>query len=135
MDTKAYLSQAHYLDLRIKSKIQQIDSLSEIATACSSVITGMPRNASGSTSQMADTVCKIVDLQDDINHDIDALVELKKELMEVIKAVENPEYQILLEKRYLCFLSWEKIAVEMGYDLRYIHKLHTRALSNCKTPC
>ena len=62
------------------------------------------------------------------------LVDLKKEIMGVIKAVENPEYQTLLEKRYLCFLSWEKIAVDMGYDLRYIHKLHTRALEDCKIP-
>ena len=134
MTAKAYLSQARYLDMRIKSKLQQIDSLNELATTCTSVLTGMPRNPSASVSRMADAVCKIVDLQADINHDIDMLVDLKKEIMGVIKAVENPEYQTLLEKRYLCFLSWEKIAVDMGYDLRYIHKLHTRALEDCKIP-
>ena len=31
---------------------------------------------------------------------------------------------MLLEFRYLCFFSWEKVAVEMDYDLRYLHKLH-----------
>lgn len=134
MTAKTYLSQARYLDMRIKSKLQQIDSLNELATTCTSVLTGMPRNPSASVSRMADAVCKIVDLQADINHDIDMLVDLKKEIMGVIKAVENPEHQTLLEKRYLCFLSWEKIAVDMGYDLRYIHKLHTRALEDCKIP-
>jgi len=83
---------------------------------------------------MADAVCKIVDLQNDINRDIDKLVDLKKEIMGVIKAVVNPEHQTLLEKRYLCFLSWEKIAVDMGYDLRYTHKLHIRALEECIIP-
>ena len=83
---------------------------------------------------MADAVCKIVDLQADINRDIDTLVDLKKEIMGVIKAVTNPEHQTLLEKRYLCFLSWEKIAVDMGYDLRYTHKLHIRALEECVIP-
>ena len=134
MTAKTYLSQARYLDMRIKSKLQQIDSLNELATTCTSVLTGMPRNPSASVSHMADAVCKIVDLQADINHDIDMLVDLKKEIMGVIKAVANPEHQTLLEKRYLCFLSWEKIAVDMGYDLRYIHKLHTRALDECKIP-
>ena len=134
MTAKTYLSQARYLDMRIKSKLQQIDSLNELATTCTSVLTGMPRNPSASVSRMADAVCKIVDLQADINHDIDMLVDLKKEIMGVIKAVTNPEHQTLLEKRYLCFLSWEKIAVDMGYDLRYIHKLHTRALEDCKIP-
>ena len=134
MNTKTYLSQARYLDMRIKSKLQQVDSLNELATTCTSVLTGMPRNPSGSTSRMADAVCKIVDLQAEINRDIDTLVNLKKEIMGVIKAVVNPEHQTLLEKRYLCFLSWEKIAVDMGYDLRYIHKLHTRALDECIIP-
>ena len=132
MNTKTYLSQARYLDMRIKSKLQQVDSLNDLATTCTSVMTGMPRSPSGSTSRMADAICKIVDLQNDINHDIDMLVDLKKEIMSVIKAVVNPEHQTLLEKRYLCFLSWEKIAVDMGYDLRYIHKLHTRALDDCR---
>ena len=134
MNTKTYLSQARYLDMRIKSKLQQVDSLNELATTCTSVLTGMPRNPSDSTSRMADAVCKIVDLQNDINRDIDKLVDLKKEIMGVIKAVVNPEHQTLLEKRYLCFLSWEKIAVDMGYDLRYTHKLHIRALEECIIP-
>jgi len=134
MNTKTYLSQARYLDMRIKSKLQQVDSLNELATTCTSVLTGMPRNPSGSTSRMADAVCKIVDLQNEINRDIDMLVDLKKEIMCVIKEVLNPEHQTLLEKRYLCFLSWEKIAVDMGYDLRYIHKLHIRALGDCRIP-
>lgn len=134
MTTKTYLSQARYLDMRIKSKLQQIDSLNELATTCTSVLTGMPRNPSGSTSHMADAICKIVDLQNEINRDIDKLVDLKKEIMGVIKAVSNPEHQTLLEKRYLCFLSWEKIAVDMGYDLRYTHKLHNWALEECSIP-
>ena len=134
MNTKTYLSQARYLDMRIKSKLQQVDSLNELATTCTTVLTGMPRNPSGSTSRMADAICKIVDLQNDINRDIDTLVDLKKEIMGVIRMVLNTEHQTLLEKRYLCFLSWEKIAVDMGYDLRYIHKLHIRALGDCRIP-
>lgn len=134
MNTKTYLSQARYLDMRIKSKLQQVDSLNELATTCTSVLTGMPRNPSGSTSRMADAICKVIDLQNEINRDIDTLVDLKKEIMGVVKAVANPEHQTLLEKRYLCFLSWEKIAVDMGYDLRYVHKLHIRALDECKVP-
>jgi hypothetical protein len=102
MTTKTYLSQARYLDMRIKSKLQQIDSLNELATTCTSVLTGMPRNPSASVSRMADAVCKIVDLQAEINRDIDMLVDLKKEIMGVIKAVANPEHQTLLEKRSAC---------------------------------
>ena len=134
MTNKGYLSQARHLDTRIKSKLQQVDSLNELATNCSLILTGMPRNPSASNSRMAEAITKIVDLQNEINRDIDKLVELKREIMGVIKAVQNPDFQTILEKRYLCFLSWEKIAVGMDYDLRYVHKLHTQALEACKIP-
>ena len=35
---------------------------------------------------------------------------------------------LVLEKRYLCFESWEKIAVDMNYDITHIHRLHNLGL-------
>ena len=83
---------------------------------------------------MADVVGKIVDLQAEINRDIDRLVDLKREIVRVICSVDNPEYQTLLEKRYLCFMSWEQIAVEMNYGIDNIFRLHRKALAEVKVP-
>ena len=128
MNAKEYLSQARYLDHSINSKIQQLDQLNDLATKATSVMTGMPHNPSGSTSQMADTIVKIIDLQDEINRDINTLVDLKAGIMKLIKSVSCREYQTILEKRYLCFLSWEKIAATMDYDIRWLYRLHGKAL-------
>ena len=122
MTAKEYLSQAYRLDQRIDSKIEQVASLNDLATKCTSTMTGMPRNPSGSTSTMADTVCKIIDLQAEINRDIDALVELKREIIGAIKAVENPEYQTLLEKRNLLPALGADCG---GHELR--HRQHLQA--------
>jgi hypothetical protein len=67
MTSKEYLSQAYRLDQRIASKLEMVESLNELAMRCTTTITGMPRNPSKSTSPMADTVLKIIDLQDEIN--------------------------------------------------------------------
>ena len=128
MTAKEYLSQAHHLDQRIDAKIAQVASLNDLATKCSATLTGMPRNPNHGSSTMADAVCKIIDLQDEINRDIDRLVDLKREIVSVIKSVEDTEYQILLEKRYLCFHTWEQIAVDMHYSGKWVQKLHDRAL-------
>jgi seryl-tRNA synthetase len=120
MTAKEYLSQAKYLDMRINSKIQQVEALNELATSATSALTGMPHNPNKATSKMADAVAKIVDLQSEINHDIDALVDLKQEISTTIKAVPNVELQTLLEKRYLCFQAWEKVAVDMGYSMHHL---------------
>lgn len=134
MTAKEYLGQAYRLDQRINSKIEQVASLNELATKCTSTLTGMPRNPNRASSTMADAVGKIIDLQNEINRDIDRLVDLKREIVTVIKAIQNPEYQTLLEKRYLCFLTWEKIAVDMGYDLRWLYRIHKRALDEIHVP-
>ena len=134
MTVKEYLSQAKFLDQRINSKIQQVTALNDLATKATSTLTGMPRNPNHATSTMEETIAKIIDLQAEINRDIDRLVDLKQEITAVIKAVDNNEYQTLLEKRYLCFLSWEKIAVEMGYSIRNIQILHGKALASVIFP-
>ena len=128
MTAKDYLMQAKFLDMRINSKIQQVEALNDLATSASSVLTGMPRNPNKATSKMADAVAKIVDLQAEINHDIDELVDLKKAISSTIKAVPSPELQTLLEKRYLCFQSWEIIAVDMNYSMQHLFRLHDKAL-------
>ena len=134
MSTKDYLSQAYRIDQRINSKLAQVMSLRDLLGKATGTLSGAPKAATPNPHSMEDTIAKMVDLENEIKEDIDTLVDLKKEIMGVIKAVVNPEHQTLLEKRYLCFLSWEKIAVDMGYDLRYIHKLHIRALDECKIP-
>ena len=129
MTVKEYLSQARYLDMRIQSKLEQLQSLNELATKCTSVITGMPHSPSKSTSSMADTITKIIDLQCEINKDIDELVDLKEEIANVIHNVKQTELRMILEKRYLCFHTWDSIAADMGYDLRWLHRLHGKALT------
>lgn len=128
MTAKDYLSQAKYLDTRINSKIRQVADLNDLATKATTTLTGMPHNPNHGRSTMADCVAKIVDLQAEINADIDALVDLKRDILETIKGLENQEYQTILERRYLCFETWERIAAEMEYDLRWLFRLHGKAL-------
>ncbi|MGL6015774.1 MAG: DUF1492 domain-containing protein [Selenomonadaceae bacterium] len=82
---------------------------------------------------MEDIIAKMVDLENEISADIDALVDLKREIVSAIKSVDNPEFRTLLELRYLCFKPWEQIALEMGYDLRWLYRLHQKALAVVKT--
>lgn len=134
MTVKEYLGQAYRLDQRINSKLEQLESLNGLATKCTSTLTGMPKNPSPSTSMMADAVAKIVDLQAEINRDIDLLVDLKCEMVRVIKNVEHAEYQTLLELRYLCFKTWEQIAVDMNYSIDNVYRIHRKALCAVSLP-
>ena len=134
MTAKEYLGKAYRLDQRIRSKQEQISALTDLATSCSANITGMPRNPNQGGSRMADAVCKIADLQDEIAADMVLLVDLKAELVSVIKAVDSIDHQLILEKRYITGKSWPEIAVDLGYKMRHMYKVHDEALENIKIP-
>ncbi len=116
--------------LRINSKLEQVESLNALATKATSTLSDMPKSPNRGSSKLEDTIVKIIDLQEEINRDIDKLVDLKKEIVRTIKKIEDKELQVVLEKRYLCFESWEKIAVEMNYSIQHIFRLHSKALKN-----
>ena len=132
MTTKEYFDQALTLNKRINSKLDHLGSLREMATKASTTLSDMPRSSSRNVHQMEDIISKIVDLENEINGDIDRFVDMKREYMLVIGDVINPVHQLVMEQRYLCCRTWEQISVELGYDLRWLHRLHGRALQEAE---
>jgi len=130
MSTKDYLSQAYRIDQRINSKLAQVMCLRDLLSKATGTLSGAPKAATPNLHSMEDTIAKMVDLENEINEDIDALVDLKAEIMQRIKRVENTEYQTILELRYLCFKRWEEVSVELGYSIQHLFRLHDEALES-----
>lgn len=131
LSAKDYLSQAYRIDQRINSKIEQVSSLRDLAAKATSTLGDIPPSGTRNVCRMEDIICKIVDMETEINSDIDGLVDLKREIITNIKSVSNPEYQTILELRYLCFKAWEQIAVDMRYSIHHLYKMHSAALEAC----
>lgn len=134
MNAKEYLSQAMYIDQRIDSKLEQIMKLRESATKATATLSAMPRPDSPNVQSMEETIVKIVDLEREINRDIDALVDLKAEARKVISKLDNPEQQLILEMRYLCYKSWAEIAEDLSFSESNVYKIHGEALKRIVLP-
>ncbi|GHU47374.1 hypothetical protein FACS1894120_5340 [Clostridia bacterium] len=129
MTAKEYLSQAFLLDKSTNCKLEQVRSLHELATKATSTLSDVPPSGTRNVHRMEDVIVKILDLESEINDDINALVDLKCEIVKTIKRVDNAEYRTLLELRYLCFKSWSDIAVDMNYSQDHIFTVHRKALA------
>ena len=123
MNAKEYLSQAMWLDKSINNKLEQMERLKAVDFTQEKVSGGK-----ATTSPMEDATVKLIDLSYEINDDIDRLIDLKREILETISQVEDVSYQLLLEMRYINNKGWDDVAREMGYDKRWIMRLHGRAL-------
>ena len=128
LTAKDYLQQAYRIDQRINSKIEQVQSLRMLAEKATSTLSNTPVKGTRNVSRMEDVITKMVDLESEINSDLNRLLDLKHEIITIVKCVKNPELQTLLELRYLCFKTWEKIAVEVSWSIRQVYYMHGEAL-------
>ena len=124
MTAKEYLNQAYWLDRRIDSKLEQLSALKDMATKTTSIMSDDVVSHTRNVHSMQDVIAKIIDMQAEINADIDRLVDLKRDIMQVVKTVDDPELQTLLELRYLCFKDWQS----------NVFKVHSKALQAVKLP-
>jgi len=134
MTTKEFLSQAYRADRMVNAKLGQAQVLRELAAKATTTLSDMPRKPSPNLHSMEDTIVKMLELESEIVADINTLLDLKKDITAAIKKVENPDYQVLLELRYLCFKSWSEVADDMKYSKAHILTLHRQALDAiCKS--
>ncbi len=133
MRARQYLSQAYWLNKKIYAKKAQIEQYRSLAEKITPVLSDMPK-AQTNGSRVADAAVKIADLQMELQTDILDLIKLKEQIEQTIKAVENPEAEVVLELRYLAFKTWQEIADIMGYQIRNVYIIHEKALNLVKIP-
>ena len=128
MTAKEYLSQAYKIDDDINSKLEQIASLRELATKATTVISDMPGSPNRNLHKMEDAIVKLTDLEAELNEDINRLATMKEDITRMIKRVTNRQERNVLEKRYLCYETWEQISVDMGYSIQHTFRIHDLGL-------
>lgn len=129
MKAKDYLEGIKKLDNIIKALIAEHEAMECMATKITAVCEGDRVQSSGSQEKMADTVARMIDCQNNIEKNIKKYMNMRENILEVLKLLDNADYIEVLYKRYFEFKKWELIACEMNYGWRGVLKLHGRALN------
>ena len=123
-----YLSQARHADMRINNKLEELSSLKALAEKVTTTYQKDMVDGSRDVHKREEIICKLIELQKQINSDIDQLVDLKIAMRQIIESLPNVEDRTVLELRYIRFLKWQDVADSMGYSLRRVHNFHDRAI-------
>ena len=129
MNAKEYLGQAYRLDQHINDRLMQLSQLRALTQRITTAYDGEVVSRTRNVHALEDSVICLMEAEESINEEIDRFVDIKMDISKTIARVRNENYRLILEKRYLCFLSWEKIAVEMHYSIQHIYRMHDTALS------
>ena len=128
MDAREFLSRAWNVETQVQSRMEQIEQLRSLACRVTPQYGGAGGSRFRNVTAMEDTIVRITEAEEKLNRKIDELVTAKLGVMEVIDRVQDVTMRLLLEKRYLLFHPWDKIASDLGYTQRWTLKKHEAAL-------
>jgi len=130
MTAKEYLSQAYHLDQRINSKLAQIAVLRSLTQQMTASFNSVRVSQTRNVSSLEDTILRLMEAEKELNQSVNTLISIKIEIVEAIARIDNLDCALLLEKRYLCYQSWEVIAADLKCTVRWVHILHAKAIQS-----
>ena len=133
MTAEAFLSRGRFLMKQIETKSDQIASLHALATRITvSFRQEMVCHSRNVTSQQ-DLIARILDKEKELEADIQHLMNVRDEIEQAIACVRNPKYRLILEKYYLCNMTWEDIATDLNNNARWVKRLARRGVEIVQT--
>lgn len=132
MKAKDYLRQLQKLDKLIENKLAELDQWKAMATCTTQQLTADRVQTSGNPQKMADAVCKIIEIEGEIDRYVDSLVDTKREVIGTIERLNPTEYD-LLHKVYVQYFTFDEVAMKKGKSYSWVTTVHGRALKNLQT--
>ena len=131
MNAKDFLMRGINLQRHVRNLTNEIEHYRNLVNDCSVTYSDVPKSTT-ENYKLEYYTQKIIELQKELGTAMADLVDVKCAITRAIHKIGNYDYEDLLVKRYVFGEPWEKIATDLGYDLRYVHKLHGRALAEIK---
>jgi len=125
---KEYLAQIRKTDRLIDRLIATTQTLRASLISQSYELQPDRVQTSGPKDRLAETFARIDELERKINARIDDLIRLKEDTLKVIYQIPDKDQQNVLIARYVQGERWEKIAVDLNFSIRQIHRIHGIAL-------
>ena len=131
MNAKEFLMRGINLERRVETIKEQIEHYKALVNDCSVTYSDSPKSTA-SNYKLEECTQKIMDLQEELCSAMADLVDVTCEIGKAIQKLDNYDYQDLLVNRYVLGKTWEKIAEDMNYGVRNVHRLHGEALREIK---
>ena len=131
MTAKEYLQQAYKLERQIKLDELKLEAMRSSVYG-SSINYEYSGGQNGQKDGFSLALANVMAYETYVKGEIYTLTQKRVEIEKTINTVSDDVQKEILTRRYLLYQKWELIAVEMDRDLRWIYRLHGKALENLK---
>lgn len=125
-EKKAILMKYQDIERRINRLLDEKKRWEEKATSVSPVYSDMPKG--GTPDKVQTAVCRIIELEQDIDREIDAQIDLRVKIEAAVFGMQDEKLRDVIRYRYIDGMKWEEVAVTMHYSYMQICRFHGRAL-------
>lgn len=129
MTVKEFLRSVRSQDNLLRAYEQELEDLRRRAYSISSPRLGDKIQANHLVT-LDEIVAKIEQQAAKVNAAWDELIDRRNRAKFLISKVEDENIRCVLYRYYILTHSWEQIAVEMNYTIRWVYKLHGKALQD-----
>ena len=126
---KEFLRSVREQDRLLRAYEQVLEDLRRRAYNISSPKLG-DKIQSNHLTTLDEIVAKIEQQAAKVNAAWDELIDRRNSARFLISKVEDGNIRCVLYRYYILTHSWEQIAVDMGYALRHVYRLHGEGLQN-----
>lgn len=117
------------IEARIRAKEAQRDRFRALAMRAGVGSFEATRiSGTGNRSRVESGVIDALDVEERIREDICAMLKMREDVAFVIDQMEDTRYRSVMDMYYLSGWTWMHIADEMRYDVKWVQRLHGRAL-------
>lgn len=130
-EVKTWLRSYRYLKSEVERLEEELAEWRSKAEKMTRELSGMP-SGSGGGDKVPACVEKIWELERKLSAKLSDMVEQRQAIERAIEALTDKQKQ-LMHYRYIDGMKWEKVAVEMNMEYRWVLRIHGRALQEiCK---
>ena len=127
-DAKEYLLQVQRLDADIDYKLEEVAKLRALRLKITTTLREDVVFTSGTKDRIGEITARIMEYETEIDKDIDALIDKKREIDAFIGQLKDVDQITVLRKLYIFREKWENIGREMYMSERNAQRIHGRAL-------
>ena len=128
MTAKEFLNQPYEINKQIGKKLQQLESLREMATSTTGSISDMPHSSSPDLQRIEGVLARIVDLENEVERDNEVLQDARLAVANEIANLDDGAHIRVMTKRYIELKDWKRVGQELGIGERWALKQHRAAL-------
>lgn len=129
MTAKEYLNQLYILDMRYKTKLEEVTDLRELASGTGAIqydkdrVQSSPRN-----DQLINAIIKITEAENEAMRRSVELADQRQKIIDQIIGMDDGNYIRILCLKYVHYKKLEDVAEIMHFSYDWIKHLHGEAL-------